>query len=388
MKDIYYKWRYYTLGREHYLESIKKIIQNNFVNLRTANIIVIIFGFCFMYFPLFIEKNIPKAGVYFIVISIAVIISILANVSINQNKNSTQTKKIKIYILTTLHYINVIMFGIYIGVITSPDGTATSFMPLLICALFLFINPPLYNLLLTLGAMIVFIILCIIIKEPNIWIFDIFNVLFAGLISIIFSWLISMYRMVSVFSVGKLEEERNSYYNQSTIDELTGLKNRRDFTQSFNRRLNNYRSSDDWLCIAIMDIDCFKNYNDHYGHPKGDDCLRSIGKLLNSLNSSMNVYSARTGGEEFALIWYEKNVQHLNDTASQIQQKINDLNIPHEKSTVASHITVSIGIHTLRCGSSTDSNTLYSFADKALYEAKKGGRNRFVIYEHNKTQTD
>jgi predicted signal transduction protein with EAL and GGDEF domain len=149
-------------------------------------------------------------------------------------------------------------------------------MSLLICALFLFINPPLYNLLLTLGAMALFIVSSVIIKEPAIWIFDVFNVLIAGLISIIFTWQVSMSRLVSVFNVSKLEEERNNYYDQSTIDELTGLKNRRDFMQSFQRRRSNYRSSDDWLCIAIMDIDFFKKYNDHYGHPKGTNaCVPS-----------------------------------------------------------------------------------------------------------------
>jgi diguanylate cyclase (GGDEF)-like protein len=128
-----------------------------------------------------------------------------------------------------------------------------------------------------------------------------------------------------------------------------------------------------------MDIDFFKNYNDHYGHPKGDKCLRSIGKLLNSLNESMSVYAARIGGEEFALIWHEKDAMYIDKTVSQIQQMINELNIPHEKSITAPHITVSVGIHTLRCGTSNDIRSLYDYADKALYDAKRSGRNRAVI---------
>jgi diguanylate cyclase (GGDEF)-like protein len=156
--------------------------------------------------------------------------------------------------------------------------------------------------------------------------------------------------------------------------------------QTFQRRLSSYRSSDEWLCIAIMDIDFFKNYNDHYGHPKGDECLRSIGRVLNDLSGSVGVYAARVGGEEFALIWYEKDTLHIDDTVSLIQQRINELNIPHEKSNAASHITVSIGIHTIRCGASNDGHSLYDNADRALYEAKEGGRNRAVIYERDKLQ--
>jgi diguanylate cyclase (GGDEF)-like protein len=383
LKNILYKWRYYTLGREQYNECIRKIIPNNLVGLRTTNIVVSVLCFCFTCFPLFIEKNITKAGVYLIAIIVAILISILANHSLKHYKPGTRKGILFGYILTTVYYINVIQFGIYLGVLTSPDGTATTFMSFLICALFLFINPPLYNLILTLGAMALFILSCILIKERSVWIYDVFNVLIAGLISIIFTWQVSMSRLVSVFNASKLEEERNSYYDQSTIDELTGLKNRRDFTQTFQRRLSSYRSSDDWLCIALMDIDFFKNYNDLYGHPKGDECLRSIGKALNSL-SSMGVYAARVGGEEFALIWYEKDTLHIDGTVSQIQQRIYELNIPHEKSKVASHITVSIGIRTVRCGASNDGYSLYNNADRALYEAKESGRNRAVIYERDK----
>jgi diguanylate cyclase (GGDEF)-like protein len=332
---------------------------------------------------MFIEKNIVKAGVYLISIIVCVLVSIFANICLKQYKPGTRNGVLHGYILTTVYYINVTLFGIYIGVLTSPNGTATTFMSLLICALFLFINPPLYNLLLTLGAMALFTISCVLIKEPSVWIFDIFNVLIAGLISIIFTWQVSMSRLVSVYNAAKLEEERNSYYDQSTMDELTGLKNRRDFMQTFQRRLTSYRSTDDWLCIAIMDIDFFKNYNDHYGHSKGDECLRSIGKVLNSLND-MGVYTARVGGEEFALIWYEKDTMHIDDTASRIRQMINELNIPHEKSNAAPHITVSVGIHTIRCGASNDRNSLDNNADKALYEAQRSGLNRAVIYERDK----
>jgi diguanylate cyclase (GGDEF)-like protein len=181
-----------------------------------------------------------------------------------------------------------------------------------------------------------------------------------------------MMRMVSVLNESKLEEE-------NTVDELTKLKNRRDFMQTFQRRLSSYRNNDDWLCIAIMDIDFFKDYNDHYGHPQGDECLRSIGKVLNSLEE-MGIYAARVGGEEFALIWHEKDAGNIKKTISRVQHIIHELQIPHEKSKVAAHITVSIGIHTVRSGESDDIHILYDMADKALYTAKRSGRNRAVVH--------
>jgi diguanylate cyclase (GGDEF)-like protein len=220
--------------------------------------------------------------------------------------------------------------------------------------------------------MVVFIVSTVLVKEPHNWIYDIENVLIAGSVSLLFSWQITMQRLVSALKESRLEEE-------NTVDELTRLKNRRDFMQTFQRRVSNYRSYDDWLCIAIMDIDYFKDYNDHYGHPQGDECLRAIGGVLNSLEE-LGIYAARVGGEEFALIWHEKDSGSIKKTIFKIQHIIHELQIPHEKSQVAAHITVSMGIHTVRSGESDNIHILYDMADKALYTAKRSGRNRAVVH--------
>ena len=384
MGKIIHKWRYYTLEQEQYNQCMTIIFPHNLYYLRLANAILAALTFCFMCFPLYVEKNIYKASFYLLAIFIALLLTAYANHEYRLYKQGKLIKNLNVYIMTTLYYINITIFGIYIGVWTSRNGTATTFMSLLICALFLYIHPPLYNLLLTLSATVLFIIASVALKARDIWIYDISNALLAGIISIIFTWVVSMLRIVAAVNESKLEEERNSYYDQSTIDELTQLKNRRHFMHTFQRRLTHYRSSDDWQCIALMDIDFFKSYNDFYGHPQGDECLRAIGKAMNGLRDSIGIYVARVGGEEFALLWYEKDTNQINNTVSRVQQAINELNIPHEKSDIASHITVSIGIHTLRCGTSHDMDVLYDYADKALYTAKRSGRNRAVIYDTQK----
>ncbi|MCL2100944.1 MAG: GGDEF domain-containing protein, partial [Fibromonadales bacterium] len=182
-----------------------------------------------------------------------------------------------------------------------------------------------------------------------------------------------------LLTANKLEDERNHYFDKSTIDELTQLKNRRDFLDTFKRYLSNYRQTDNFLCIAIMDIDFFKEYNDHYGHLAGDECLKKLGDVLKTLQQDMKVYSARVGGEEFSLLWFEEKANNAEKNALQIKQKIDDLKMPHEKSEVSSNITVSIGIHITECGASNDINELYNMADRALYNAKNNGRNQIVI---------
>jgi len=147
---------------------------------------------------------------------------------------------------------------------------------------------------------------------------------------------------------------------------------------TFKRFISRYRESDNYLCLALMDIDFFKDYNDHYGHPKGDECLRSIGKALNDLHNN-NIYAARVGGEEFALLWFEKEFSHVDSVASLVKNSIYNLRIPHEKSEVAEFVTISIGIYVVKCDASNDMQVIYDAADKALYTAKRDGRNRAVI---------
>jgi diguanylate cyclase (GGDEF)-like protein len=207
----------------------------------------------------------------------------------------------------------------------------------------------------------------------------IINAFIAGIISLYFSWQITKLRMGLEMSSAMLEDEKNKYLDQSTVDELTQLKNRRDFMQTFQRYLSNHRPSDDWICLALADIDFFKFYNDTYGHPQGDVCLRSIGDALNKLRDDLGVYSARVGGEEFAVLWFENDASNVDRIINQWMDTIRDLKIPHEKSKVSDYVTMSIGVYKAHCGSYHDTQILYDLADKALYSAKNGGRNCAVI---------
>jgi diguanylate cyclase (GGDEF)-like protein len=329
----------------------------------------------FTLFPIIAERDFISAGVYLLSALIALFLSIYSNYKMQKESENNRF----IYVLIIAFYANIMLFGTYISVWSSPDKPATIFLCFLICALLMFINPPLFNFFLTLGAMAVFFVSTILIKETDNAVLDILNALIAGAFSIFFNWQITKLRIGLELSAIMLEEERNKYFDQSIIDELTKLKNRRDFMQTFHRYLSNYRTSDDWLCMAMLDIDFFKNYNDHYGHPAGDDCLRSIGKVLGGLMESMGVYAARVGGEEFALLWFEKEASHVDQIVSHIIGSIGSLKIPHEKSKVAPFVSVSIGVYVERCGSPITAQNLYDLADKALYTAKESGRNRAVI---------
>jgi len=379
MKKLFDKWRYYSLGRKEYRKCMDKTFPDNIGRLVRVNIIVAVLALLFMIFPIFVQNDLFKARNYLITSLVAVGFFIIASFTYKLYKKGIKISAAFIYILITLYYLNAILISTYLGVWANPGQFAVSFMCILICALFLFNISPIYYFSLTIGAISLFIAAVTQVKPFNVWSIDVTNVIFAGFISLFFGWQITMFRISSTAKVDKLESERNSYQNQSTIDELTQLKNRRDFFQTFQRFLVNFRKSDNFICVAILDIDFFKNYNDLYGHPQGDECLRTIGKALGGLRESKKIYPARIGGEEFALIWFEEEFDNAEKVASYVLQMIRDLNIKHEKSSIAPYVTISIGVHISPCGSTSDTQFLYDLADKALYAAKSQGRNRSVI---------
>ena len=384
---ILYSWRYYSLDRDQYGECMEKTYKTNLYSLLQGNIVVAILVCVFAFIPIFISSDFRKAGVYFITGFIALLLAVVSDRKIKKvNRQKIQVQKRFVQILTVIYYVNIIAFGIFLGVWSNPDNSAVTIMIFIVCALTMFIFSPVFNLCLTLGAMAVFITAAVLVKSHEIYINDICNVIFAGIIGSFFYWRITMLRLAAALNTYKLKGERDKYFDESIIDELTQLRNRRDFMQTFKRYLSNYRSSDDWLCVAIADIDFFKNYNDYYGHPKGDDCLRAIGGAFNRLKETMGVYSARVGGEEFAMLWFEKDTSHVDAVISRVNKLIKTLKIPHEKSSVYEYVTMSIGVYIERCGASNDPEELYNLADKALYSAKGSGRNCAVINGRDITQ--
>jgi len=373
----YYSWRYYSVGKEHYHECINKLFMDNLRNLYLASAFAAVLAGCLTVISIIMDKTLLVRAC---VCGASGIVALLLAFFTYYRMQTAYLSNRFVYILTTIYYVNVMWLGIYLSVWASPDKLATLSLCFLLCALLMFINPPPFNLCLTMGAIIISTVSTIYVKSSENIILDIINTVIAGVISLYFLWYTGKLRLGLELSTTMLENERDSYFDQSTIDELTQLKNRRDFQQTFKRYLSNYRTSDNWLCVAIIDIDFFKFYNDHYGHPGGDECLRAVGRVLNSLKDSHDVYAARVGGEEFALLWFEADASHVDVVVSHLQGLIKGLKIPHEKSKVSPYVSISMGVFIEKCGAPTDTQTMYDMADKGLYNAKEGGRNCAVIF--------
>lgn len=159
------------------------------------------------------------------------------------------------------------------------------------------------------------------------------------------------------------------------IDGLTGVANRRRFDEVLPAEWRRCRRSSTPLTLLMIDIDHFKRYNDHYGHPTGDACLQQVAATLKAHFSRSHDLVARYGGEEFVCLMPECDQAAGQRKAAELCAAVAALAIAHADSPTAGVVTLSIGVATVRPSCDGTPETLLAAADGALYAAKTGGRN-------------
>lgn len=187
--------------------------------------------------------------------------------------------------------------------------------------------------------------------------------------------------------LAELVEERTAQLKAANIrlealsrfDPLTGLANRQHFDElkelEFNRALRHEQP----FSVLMCDIDFFKAYNDTYGHATGDQCLRDVALTMGAMFSRSGELVARLGGEEFAILLPGQNKHQALASAERLQRLLADQQLPHSASPVSPFITMSIGIAELEPANMERFDQLLQTADKALYRAKRQGRNQCVV---------
>jgi diguanylate cyclase (GGDEF)-like protein len=174
--------------------------------------------------------------------------------------------------------------------------------------------------------------------------------------------------------ISRLNELNDNFEMDSIQDSLTGLFNRNYLNQYAGKRLTNTDSS---VSLLMVDIDSFKQYNDHYGHEMGDMALIKVAGILKKSSKGITDKIVRYGGEEFLIILEHEARKNAVELAKKIIENMASESLEHEFSEVKKYITVSIGISTCISDNQCDMLKVIEAADHALYCSKKSGKNRF-----------
>jgi diguanylate cyclase (GGDEF)-like protein len=163
---------------------------------------------------------------------------------------------------------------------------------------------------------------------------------------------------------------------QAFEDALTGLANRRQFTDTLDREIRRARRNNGEITLLIADVDFFKRYNDTFGHQRGDECLQRVAQVLKDAFRRPGELPARYGGEEFAVILPNCGADLGITMAERLRSAMEEAGLVHPSSDVSPYITLSIGAASGRVSANMTPDALIQAADSALYLSKAEGRNR------------
>lgn len=191
-------------------------------------------------------------------------------------------------------------------------------------------------------------------------------------------------RMKLLNSQLRLTEQNLLQSNQqlrdmTVIDGLTGAGNRRKLDEFLRHNWGRVCRAGTPVCIMLLDIDYFKDYNDTYGHIAGDECLKKIAGTISHMFRRTGELVIRYGGEEFLIMVVNCDVSESHAQAEALRQDIHALGIKHSSSKAENVVTVSIGVASMLPDKNASAEELIMLADQALYKAKNAGRNRVHI---------
>ena len=184
-----------------------------------------------------------------------------------------------------------------------------------------------------------------------------------------------LYRVQNRLHVAALRESNDKLRVLSHLDALTGIANRRSFDELLADLCR--QADQEPFGIVMLDIDFFKNFNDLYGHPVGDDCIRRVAGILRASMRRSGDRVARFGGEEFVALLPGTELKESIDVAERMRRGVRDLGMPHGSSRIAPVVTISAGV--LWVSSQADPAGILARTDAALYQAKRQGRDRVCV---------
>ncbi len=180
-----------------------------------------------------------------------------------------------------------------------------------------------------------------------------------------------------IITHAKLFRQTKMFDRMSQTDSLTDLYNRRKFTEDMTNELERCKRYAHTFCLIIIDVDDFKAFNDNYGHSEGDKCLQFVARVLKDNANRTNDKVYRIGGEEFAIVLPEADLQGAEIVCKEILTQFEKEKIPHLHAQNQNYVTVSMGVVAYNAEEHETLEQLFNRCDDLLYKAKENGKNQY-----------
>lgn len=370
MRKRFYEWKYFGLHKKDVLEYADMIRCENILFLRVQCLFIWLVtygvGLAFLVSP----DMFRKGAMLLCCGSVFMILYFLIR---DASKNIEFLDAKKASALVKAFAITLFIVTGYIGTFASDGRVAVT-----VVAVLLFVQVdidilPEQNLGYALAGFGIFALCSYLTKSRDVFILDMLDATMGTTLGLFVSWQKSKNKWEYVIAQGKLREINYQLYHASVTDDLTKLPNRRQTFDHFNQLSLRCAENQSMLACIVMDIDCFKRFNDTYGHPQGDRLLRNMGEVLLRFARSNEVQVGRIGGEEFMFFWEEYDCERGYEIAEAIRLAVQE--IPHPDSDKGELVTVSIGMSLHRLELDFDMEDAYREADNAMYCAKRSGKN-------------
>lgn len=268
--------------------------------------------------------------------------------------------------------------GIFSGTFLSPDELGVLPIWMFLLVQISFDIPPVQNALTVLPFAGLYLVVSAMIKSTEHAQSDFLYTLLSVFVGLFVSYHQAHLALENIIAKSNLQKANFALYHTATTDELTGMMNRRMLFDRYDQLLAACVENGQSLACAVLDIDDYKQFNDLYGHPEGDELLRRIGAAFQTYGTAHNIDIGRIGGEEFLAVWPEEDTVKCEAVAEDLRSVIESMNIPHKSAIEHGRVTMSVGLCLLPVKMI---QSAYFYADKALYRAKDAGKNCCCRYD-------
>ena len=279
-----------------------------------------------------------------------------------------------IYLISAVLYL----CGIYSGTILSRDELGVLPIWMFLLVQISFDIPPVQNALTVLPFAGLYLVVGAVTKSPEHVQYDVLYTVLSVSVGLFISYHQAHLALENIIAKSNLQKANFALYHTATTDELTGLMNRRMLFDRYDQLLAACVDKGQSIACAVLDIDDYKQFNDTYGHPEGDDLLRRIGAAYRAYGEKNQIDIGRIGGEEFLVVWAEDSMTKCEAVAEDLRSVIENMNIPHKSAIDHERVTMSVGLCLLPANMV---QSAYFYADKALYRAKDAGKNCCCRYD-------